>query len=96
MKQHKYFCLGIVLLFPAVLYAGQIYGNVTSGGRGVSQAVVEINCAGVITKGLPPPMVLIESTFPRRDNARLRCQGTPAHLRRSCSPIPTRRSMTLT
>jgi hypothetical protein len=51
MRQHKYFCLGIVLLFPAVLYAGQIYGNVTSAGRGVSQAVVEINCAGVITKG---------------------------------------------
>lgn len=52
MRPFKYFCLAIVLLLPAVLYAGQIYGSITSGGKGVARANIEINCGGAITKGV--------------------------------------------
>ena len=51
MRPFKYFCLAIVLISPAVLYAGQIYGSVTSAGAGVAQANIEINCSGAITTG---------------------------------------------
>lgn len=53
MRLLKYFyCLAMTLFFPAVLYAGQIYGSVTSGGKGVARANIEINCGGEITKGV--------------------------------------------
>lgn len=51
MQHLKYFCLGMILLFPTLLYAGQIYGSVTSAGRGLSRAGIEINCGGAITTG---------------------------------------------
>ncbi len=51
MRPFKYFCLAMALFFPAVLYAGQIYGSITSGGKGVAKAAIEINCGGAITKG---------------------------------------------
>lgn len=51
MRPLKYFCLAIALLLPAVLYAGQIYGSITSAGRGVARANIEINCSGAITRG---------------------------------------------
>jgi len=50
MRLFKY-CLAIVLIFPAVLYAGQIYGSVTSAGRGVARANIEITCSGATTTG---------------------------------------------
>lgn len=51
MQHLRYFCLGMILLFPTLLYAGQIYGSVTSAGRGLSRAGIEINCGGAITTG---------------------------------------------
>jgi hypothetical protein len=41
----------IGLLCPGVLSAGQIYGSVISGARGVPQAVINISCSGEITRG---------------------------------------------
>jgi hypothetical protein len=40
----------MALFFPAVLYAGQISGSISSGGKGV-KANIEINCGGAISKG---------------------------------------------
>jgi hypothetical protein len=37
-------------LFQTALYAGQLYGSVISGGRGVS-ASIEVDCGGAITRG---------------------------------------------
>jgi hypothetical protein len=51
MRLSKYFCLAVALLFPAVLYAGQITGSITSGGKAVARANVEINCSGTIGRG---------------------------------------------
>ena len=52
MRPFRYSCPAIALLFPAALYAGQIYGSVTSGGRGVANAVVRVNCRGAETPGV--------------------------------------------
>jgi hypothetical protein len=51
MRQLKCFCLGIALLFPAALYAGQIYGSVTSSGKAVARAAFEIRCGQAVTPG---------------------------------------------
>ena len=51
MRAIKYLCLVIAVSFPVILHAGQIYGSVISGGKGVSQAAFEINCKGTISKG---------------------------------------------
>lgn len=51
MRSFKCFSLGIVLLFPALLQAGQIYGSVSSSGAGVGGAVIEISCGAVNTPG---------------------------------------------
>ena len=51
MRPFRYFCFAIVLIFPAILYAGQIYGSVTSAGKGVARANIEINCSGARTTG---------------------------------------------
>lgn len=51
MRPFKYFCLAVALIFPAVLNAGQIYGSVISGGKGVARANIEINCNGAVTRG---------------------------------------------
>ena len=50
MRRLKYLSLGIVLL-PSLLYAGQIYGSITSSGKGVANAQIEITCAGATTNG---------------------------------------------
>src|SRR5437773_3646618 len=51
MRPFKYFYLAIAFLCPVALYAGQIYGSVMSGGRGVSNISIEIDCDKAITKG---------------------------------------------
>jgi hypothetical protein len=51
----KFRWLAAALLFPSVLYAGQINGSVTSAGKGVARAAIEINCSGAITKGATAP-----------------------------------------
>jgi hypothetical protein len=51
MRRLKYLCLGIVLLLPSLLHAGQIFGSVTSSGKGVANAAIEINCGGTVTRG---------------------------------------------
>ena len=75
MKQDKCLCLGIVLLFPAVLYAGQIYGNVTSAGRGVPQAGVEVNCEGIITKGVTAGDGSYRINVPQQGQCKLTLSG---------------------
>lgn len=50
MQKLSCFCLGIVLV-PSALYAGQIYGSVTSSGSSVSKAAVEIHCGQATTGG---------------------------------------------
>jgi len=51
VRRSKWFCL-VIVLFPTVLHAGQIFGSVTSAGRGISQAGIEIHCGGSVTKGV--------------------------------------------
>ncbi len=52
MRRLKYFCLGMgIILLPSLLHAGQIFGSITSSGRGVANATIEINCGGAITTG---------------------------------------------
>ena len=51
MRPLKYCCLAIAVTFPALLYAGQIYGSVTSSGKAVARATIEINCSGALTRG---------------------------------------------
>ena len=49
MRAIKYCCLAIAVLFPTILYAGQIYGSVISAGKGVARAEIEITCRGSTT-----------------------------------------------
>jgi hypothetical protein len=45
-------CLGLsVVLLPSLLHAGQIFGSITSSGKGVANAPIAITCAGAVTKG---------------------------------------------
>jgi hypothetical protein len=44
MKPVKGLCLALVLLAPAVLDAGQIYGTIVSAGQPVKGASIEIQC----------------------------------------------------
>ena len=44
MKPVNGLCLAVVLLAPAVLYAGQIYGTIVSDGQPVKGANIEIKC----------------------------------------------------
>lgn len=50
MRRLAFCCLGIVLL-PAALQAGIIYGSVTTTGKGVPKTAIEINCGGAVTQG---------------------------------------------
>jgi len=50
VRRLTYLCLGIVL-FPSVLYAGQVFGSVISNGMGVANTAIEINCGGTATTG---------------------------------------------
>jgi hypothetical protein len=44
--------LAVVLLTPSVLYAGQIYGTIVTGGQGVKGLNIEIQCGSdAPTKG---------------------------------------------
>lgn len=54
MRKLRYLSLGILIL-PSALFAGQIYGSVTSSGHGVARAAIEINCNGAITSGNTAP-----------------------------------------
>ena len=44
MKSAKCFCLALVLMAPAILYAGQIYGTIVSDGQPIKGASIEIQC----------------------------------------------------
>jgi hypothetical protein len=44
MKPVKGLGLALVLFAPAVLYAGQIYGTIVSGGQPLKGASIEIKC----------------------------------------------------
>ena len=44
MNPVKGLCLALVLFAHAVLYAGQIYGTIVSGGQPVKAASIEIQC----------------------------------------------------
>ena len=52
MCRFKYLCLGMaVVLLPSFLYAGQVFGSITSSGRGVANVTIEISCGGAVTHG---------------------------------------------
>jgi len=51
MRHLKYLFMGLALLSPAVLFAGQIYGSLTSAGRPVARAAIEIKCGENVTQG---------------------------------------------
>lgn len=51
VRPFKYLCFAIALTFPAAVYAGYIYGSVTSEGKGLARANFKIDCAGAITTG---------------------------------------------
>lgn len=45
-------CFGVAAgLWTASAWAGQMYGSVSEGGRGVGAARIEIDCAGNVTPG---------------------------------------------
>jgi len=50
MRKVLYF-VAMAWLMAEAVHAGQIYGSVTEGGRGVAGAVIEIDCAGAVTRG---------------------------------------------
>ena len=50
MRRSTLLGLGIVL-FPSLLHAGQIFGSITAGGKGVAGAAIEISCGGAVTTG---------------------------------------------
>jgi hypothetical protein len=50
MRQFIRLC-GAVFFLPAFLFAGQIYGSVTAGGRAVPKAVISVKCGGAVTTG---------------------------------------------
>ena len=45
------YCVVMAGLLAEAVLAGQIYGSVTEGGRGVTVAGIEIDCAGAVTRG---------------------------------------------
>ena len=55
MRPLLYLCLPVALLVPAVVHAGQIYGSIVSGGRGVGRTPLEVNCGGNKTPGVTGP-----------------------------------------
>ena len=48
-------CLAAALLFPSSLFAGQIYGSVISGGKGLARAAIKINCGNAVAEGTTAP-----------------------------------------
>lgn len=44
MRALKCLCAAGVLLIPAVVYAGQVYGTIVMDGKGVNGASIEIAC----------------------------------------------------
>ena len=52
MSQQRWLWLAIAtIMSPITLHAGQIYGSISSGGRAVQNAAIEINCGGNATPG---------------------------------------------
>ncbi len=77
MSQLKCFWLVMVLFFPTFLNAGQIYGSVTSSGRGLSRAGIEINCGGAITQGSTAPDGSYRINVPQEGQCTLTLSGYP-------------------
>ena len=77
MLRLKYSCLGMVVLFPTLLNAGQIYGSVTSSGRGLSRAGIEINCGGVKTPGSTATDGSYRINVPQQGQCNLTLSGYP-------------------
>jgi len=52
MRRLKYFWLGVgIVLLPSLLHAGQIFGSISSSGKALVNATIEITCGGAVTKG---------------------------------------------
>jgi hypothetical protein len=53
MRSGKYLVVAIVLLlFDVIVFAGQIYGSVILRGGGLANVSIEIDCQGMVTKGV--------------------------------------------
>ena len=51
MHTPKYICLLALLSFSSLAYAGLIVGSVSSGGKALSSANIQIKCGGAVTSG---------------------------------------------
>jgi len=76
MQRLTYLCLGLLLL-PSALYAGQVYGSVTSAGHGVARAVIEISCNGAVTSGTTAADGSYRINVPQRGQCTLTLTGYP-------------------
>lgn len=75
MRYLKHFCLGLALLSPAALYAGQIFGSVTSGGHPVPRAAIEIRCGQATTPGVTAPDGSYRINVPQQGQCTLTLTG---------------------
>jgi hypothetical protein len=51
MLHIKYVCLTLLLLLSSMAYAGQILGSVTTSGKGLSGAGIQVTCGGSAIPG---------------------------------------------
>lgn len=77
MSKLKCFCLGIILLLPTLLNAGQIYGSLTSSGSGISGAGIEINCGGPVARGSTSTDGSYRINVPQQGQCTLMLPGYP-------------------
>jgi len=77
MSQLRCLCLGMVLTFPTLLYAGQIYGSVISAGRGLPGAGIAIHCGGAITQGSTATDGSYRINVPQQGQCSLTLSGYP-------------------
>jgi hypothetical protein len=68
---------GLGFLVPAVLSAGQIYGSVTSGGRAVPKADIDVRCGGAVTNGTTAADGSYRINVPQQGRCMLEMPGYP-------------------
>jgi hypothetical protein len=78
MRALKSLGLTIVLL-PSLLHAGQIFGSVTTSGKGIANAAIEIACAGAVTKGATSGDGSYRINVPQQGQCTLALPGYAGH-----------------
>ena len=67
-------CLMLVLLSVG-LRAGQLYGSISSDGKGLASAAIEINCNGAVTRGSTAPDGAYRLDVPQQGQCTLALPG---------------------